>query len=333
MNIARGSTGRNMERHRKNKENKPGNSSIANIFKVKKCLFDLHNKNAESSSPSPSLQSLKLSSPLTQALALEDSPYSLFKVRKKITAHRPKIINCSDFSPFGSIVTTPTNKKCPEKDVNEKVQTYDSLQSPSHVKLAVQKSVLNPNLIGDFTKPCTLQTIRGKHPDLQSISPETVAFLLQGSENTIYSLIDCRYPYEFDAGHIKTACNIYIKDDIEKMLLSKSKVLEKRGMMQVLIFYCEFSSERGPSMLRHLRSLDRDMNRDCYPFLHYPELYVVEGGYKAFFSTFKELCDPPQYKTMLDQDYTEELALYRSKCKSLSRRSKHSKRARSSLLF
>ena len=55
----------------------------------------------------------------------------------------------------------------------------------------------------------------------------------------------------------------------------------------VLIFHCEFSSERGPKLSRFLRSKDRSANKDCYPHLHYPELYLLDGGYKSFFETVK----------------------------------------------
>ena len=55
----------------------------------------------------------------------------------------------------------------------------------------------------------------------------------------------------------------------------------------VLIFHCEFSSERGPKLSRFLRSKDRLANKECYPNLFYPELYLLEGGYKNFFETHK----------------------------------------------
>lgn len=55
----------------------------------------------------------------------------------------------------------------------------------------------------------------------------------------------------------------------------------------VLIFHCEFSSERGPKMSRFLRKSDRQANKDCYPHLYYPELYLLDGGYKVYFETEK----------------------------------------------
>jgi hypothetical protein len=57
----------------------------------------------------------------------------------------------------------------------------------------------------------------------------------------------------------------------------------------IVIFHCEFSSERGPGLLRFLRNQDRALNEDCYPYLHYPELYLLEGGYKSFYEHFKVL--------------------------------------------
>jgi hypothetical protein len=55
----------------------------------------------------------------------------------------------------------------------------------------------------------------------------------------------------------------------------------------VLVFHCEFSSERGPKMSRFLRKSDRQANKDCYPHLFYPEIYLLDGGYKVYFETEK----------------------------------------------
>lgn len=49
-----------------------------------------------------------------------------------------------------------------------------------------------------------------------------------------------------------------------------------------IVFYCEFSSERGPRMFRHIRNLDRRLHLASYPALTVPHMYVLAGGYKAF---------------------------------------------------
>ena len=49
---------------------------------------------------------------------------------------------------------------------------------------------------------------------------------------------------------------------------------------------------------RFTRSQDRQHNLVNYPHLTYPELYILEGGYKAFFETFRDLCQPDQYLPM-----------------------------------
>lgn len=43
---------------------------------------------------------------------------------------------------------------------------------------------------------------------------------------------------------------------------------------------------------RCLRNTDRDINKDRYPTLYYPELYLVDGGYKAFYEQFR-VCPLP----------------------------------------
>eukprot|EP00047_Mylnosiga_fluctuans_P020789 m.96421 g.96421 ORF g.96421 m.96421 type:complete len:56 (+) comp8631_c0_seq2:268-435(+) len=50
-------------------------------------------------------------------------------------------------------------------------------------------------------------------------------------------------------------------------------------------------------MCRTLRALDRQHSE--YPSLIYPELYVLQGGYKAFFQQFQCHCEPQAYVPML----------------------------------
>ena len=41
------------------------------------------------------------------------------------------------------------------------------------------------------------------------------------------------------------------------------------------------------SSLRYLRSEDRSIHEHAYPQLYYPEIYLLEGGYKAFYEHSK----------------------------------------------
>ena len=54
----------------------------------------------------------------------------------------------------------------------------------------------------------------------------------------------------------------------------------------ILVFHCEFSQKRGPRALRALRNLDRTLNSANWPTLSYPEVYILENGYKNFHSKF-----------------------------------------------
>ena len=42
-----------------------------------------------------------------------------------------------------------------------------------------------------------------------------------------------------------------------------------------MVFHCEFSSERGPKMYEIFRAMDR--NRNSYPKLTWPEIYLLKG--------------------------------------------------------
>ncbi|XP_018332306.1 M-phase inducer phosphatase [Agrilus planipennis] len=187
------------------------------------------------------------------------------------------------------------------------------------IKSALQKSSTDSDLIGDFTKTFSLPLVPGRHPDLKSISSSTLALLMEGSFSekvNSYKIIDCRYPYEFDGGHITGAQNIFTKDQIMEELLASDKLPKDANKRNILIFHCEFSSERGPTLYRFLRNLDRIRNNDIYPSLHYPEIYLLEGGYKNFYEQFSDLCTPQGYKPMAHPEHQNDLRHFRAKAKS-----------------
>lgn len=134
---------------------------------------------------------------------------------------------------------------------------------------------------------------------------------------------------------------------MEEFLLKTPIVSSCADKRVLLIFHCEFSSERGPRMCRFIRKRDRAINE--YPRLHYPELYILKGGYKEFFQQFQVRsaphprgpappvalwfhlllvpqvqCEPQSYRPMGHQDFKEDLKKFR--CKSRTWAGEHSKR-------
>ncbi|KAM8737550.1 M-phase inducer phosphatase 2 [Acanthopagrus schlegelii] len=172
-------------------------------------------------------------------------------------------------------------------------------------------------LIGDFTKPFILPTVDGKHQDLKYITSETMVAAVSDHFNHLVErliIIDCRYPYEFIGGHIKGALNLHQEDQVEDFLLKTPILSSCPDKRVVIIFHCEFSSERGPRMCRFVRERDRAMNE--YPKLHYPELYILKGGYKDFYHEFKPQCEPESYVPMHHEDFKEDLRKFRLKSRT-----------------
>lgn len=175
----------------------------------------------------------------------------------------------------------------------------------------------NRQLIGDFSKVYALPTVSGRHQELRYITGETLAAVIHGEFNSLvekFLILDCRYPYEYEGGHIKGALNLHRQEEVVDYFLQKPLVPSVVQKRIILIFHCEFSSERGPKMCRYLREEDRARNE--YPSLYYPELYLLKGGYKDFYPEYKELCEPQNYCPMQHQDYREELLKCRTKSKS-----------------
>ncbi|NWW06066.1 MPIP2 phosphatase, partial [Oreocharis arfaki] len=167
-------------------------------------------------------------------------------------------------------------------------------------------------LIGDFSKPHLLPTVEGKDPGLKYISPGTLAAVLTGHYSSFIEssiVVDCRYPYEYEGGHVKGSVNLPLQRDVEEFLLEQPIVPLDASKRVIIIFHCEFSAERGPRMCKFLRERDRSCHE--YPQLYYPELYVLKGGYREFFFQFSSHCEPRDYRPMEHPAFKEELRKFR----------------------
>ncbi|CAH1783461.1 unnamed protein product [Owenia fusiformis] len=200
--------------------------------------------------------------------------------------------------------------------------------SQNHIKDALSKSAVEPDLIGDCSKTYCLPTIKGRHQDLKSITAETMSKLLNNEYSHVvekFMIIDCRYPYEYEGGHIKDAKNLYTKDKIIEEFLKDGTLLNQQTPVEssseddkrnIIIFHCEFSSERGPKLMRFLRNKDREAHKDIYPALKFPEVYLLHLGYKEFFENHDDQCEPQTYKPMLHENHSQDLKHFRAKSKS-----------------
>lgn len=194
--------------------------------------------------------------------------------------------------------------------------------SATTINQALDRATMDPNLIGDFSKQFVLPLVPDcKQHDLKNISPDTLSRLMRGEfQNQVdkFLIIDCRYPYEYKGGHIQGAVNIYTREHLVKEFIESkahaqnSTTTDKR---KVLIFHCEYSAERGPTLSRFLRSEDRANN--AYPTLDYPEMYLLNGGYKQFYAQHQDLCEGG-YLPMADPSYKSDFQTFRSKSKTWS---------------
>ncbi|XP_060536862.1 M-phase inducer phosphatase-like [Cylas formicarius] len=189
-----------------------------------------------------------------------------------------------------------------------------SPQSSERIKIAVQDSNSHSELIGDFTGNYRLPLTKTRHENLKAVDANTVAKLLRGDyidEIGSFKIIDCRFPYEYNGGHISGAINLYTFDQCSALLDRAQENFKLKEEKQILIFHCEYSAERGPNMYRFLRNEDRQLNVHTYPGLYFPEIYLLEGGYKRFFDEFSEYCTPYGYMPMISEKHEADFKLFR----------------------
>jgi len=203
----------------------------------------------------------------------------------------------------------------------------------------------DPNRTGDTRRQLSLPITQGhaKNEDLKNIDCHIMAKVLNGELDDIvarFRIIDARYCYEYEGGHIRGAENYgswdeeaflaeFFPPSLEaKMLTPKQKKSiedqidgggekdsKENERREILVFHCEFSSARGPALMRMLRKKDREINKATYPALHYPECYLLHEGYKAFYEAYPNLCDG-SYLPMKHPSFVSEERKFHKKSKS-----------------
>ena len=176
-----------------------------------------------------------------------------------------------------------------------------------------------------------LPTLSAGHAKAHVIDPSVLIGLINGEyvqDFDDFVIIDCRFPYEYGGGHIRGAVNCPGTGEVDRHFYFSAGRPTINGSRTAVVFHCEFSCKRGPLMcvLRcnfcdclveecsfehpfffllicvrlcrygHLRKLDRAGHISDYPKLDYPHIFLLDGGYCAFFKRYKvRLCVRLQY--------------------------------------
>uniref|UniRef100_A0A1I8AVF4 M-phase inducer phosphatase n=1 Tax=Steinernema glaseri TaxID=37863 RepID=A0A1I8AVF4_9BILA len=164
----------------------------------------------------------------------------------------------------------------------------------------------------------TVENPQKEHEAFKSISGEYLARLMTslGEEfSEKYIVIDCRFPYEYEGGHVKGAINIHDTMELEQYFYTTDMHMKAPLHNKIPIFYCEYSQKRGPTMAKELRRLDRNINAHHYPTLDFKEIYLLDRGYKRLYEVDKiyDICEPPSYTSMEDPDHVASLRKHKSK--------------------
>jgi M-phase inducer tyrosine phosphatase len=162
-------------------------------------------------------------------------------------------------------------------------------QAPSCLNTVMDVDELHQPVLPHFFQ-------EGQPDSIPRITKETLLEVLDGRFDCNYDqrmVIDCRFEYEFEGGHIDGAVNYNDKELLATQLFQASLLGNT-----LLIFHCEYSAHRAPIMARHVRKQDRATNAEFYPKLSYPEVYILDGGYSGFFSEHRERCFPQNYVEM-----------------------------------
>ena len=133
------------------------------------------------------------------------------------------------------------------------------------------------------------------------ITKETMVEVLDGKFDEHYDktmVIDCRFEYEYTGGHVEGAVNFNDKEQLAESLFRGT-----HAGRTLLIFHCEYSVHRAPIAARYIRGEDRNTNAHQYPKLTFPEVYILQGGYRAFFQDHKTKCYPQNYVEMDHKDH------------------------------
>ena len=101
----------------------------------------------------------------------------------------------------------------------------------------------------DDTPQLQLPHFRSEEETVPRINKETMVDVLDGKYSNSFDrsvIVDCRFEYEYEGGHIAGAINFNNKEDLASNLF-EDDTTTKSGKT-LLILHCEYSAHRAPIM-------------------------------------------------------------------------------------
>ncbi|XP_049849865.1 M-phase inducer phosphatase 3-like [Schistocerca gregaria] len=214
-------------------------------------------------------------------------------------------------SPINSILSHKTRNTFRNLNVSNQEFVQKAVTNTHSIEESIPGASFNKSQAKSCTKSFndSLSPILPVLPNLDqyTITPETLSALISGKYSHYYDeilIIDARFQYEYNGGHIDNAINFNHVENLFSFIDQNERFKNLYHRICIVV-HCEFSSQRAPEFIKSIRSKDRSLNP--YPELIFPELYLLFGGYKNFFLSFPEKCNPKNYVTMNDPRHVEEM--------------------------
>lgn len=113
-------------------------------------------------------------------------------------------------------------------------------------KAAFSAACLDPIMDVDDPPRLRLPHFNSDEESLPRITKDTMVDILDGKYVKCYQqsiIIDCRFEYEYEGGHIEGAINVNDKERLAAQLFEPPP-----PETTLLIFHCEYSAHRAPIM-------------------------------------------------------------------------------------
>jgi len=218
----------------------------------------------------------------------------------------------------GSVGVSPSNFAVPAEPrrlrrfsrLNRATVSACTLPTPELPLLTSSSSDLSSHVTLDGLTIPVVPGIHGHSNKHIRISLETTSDFLSGKIPLPpgYKLLiwDARFIYEYEGGHIRGARRFEVTN-IRGQLEEIVRAARANNEKYYVLCYCQFSQSRAPKLRDILFSAEYDImlaERTGVQLSTEEDsrfrIFIVEGGYDAFYAKYPDLCEPRGYTRELD---------------------------------